>query len=88
MKPLRSKLLKVLLCVSLALALTSCSKEVVKYVKQPLVLSTEVTDPVVVDEYKPDTELVGYTLYLLGLVEQMNIDRVSVRNSVEVHNGR
>lgn len=51
-------------------------------------LSTEVTDPVVVREFTPDTELVGYTLYLLGLVEQMNTDRVTVRESVEVHNGR
>lgn len=59
-----------------------------KYVKQPLVLSTEVTDPVVVREFTPDTELVGYTLYLLGLVEQMNTDRATVRYSVEVHNGK
>lgn len=51
-------------------------------------LSTEVTDPVVVREFTPDTELVGYTLYLLGLVEQMNTDRVTVRESVEAHNGR
>ena len=63
-------------------------KEVVKYVKQPLVLSTELTDQVVVEQYQPDTDLVEYSLKLLGLVEQMNIDRDAVLRSVEVHNGK
>lgn len=59
-----------------------------KYERVPLVLSAEVTDPVLPPVYNPGDDLVKYTLVLLGKIEQMNTDRATVRKAVEVHNGK
>lgn len=68
--------------------MTSCAKPVVKYERVPFLLSNEVTDPVLVDEVTEKTDLVEYTLNLLGKVDQMNIDRQTVRKAVEAHNAK
>lgn len=49
-------------------------------------MPVELTEQVVVESYsgKTDIDLAKYTLYLLGLVESFNEDRVSV--AVIVHN--
>lgn len=67
--------------------MTSCSTEVVKYERVPLVLSSEVTDPVKPPLFQKDTDLVEYALQLLGDIEQMNQDRATVRKAVDAHNG-
>ena len=59
-----------------------------KYERVPLVLSSEVTDPVKPPLYTPDTDPVEYILWLLGSVEQMNADRATVRKAVDTHNGK
>lgn len=41
-----------------------------------------------VDEVTEKTDLVEYTLNLLGKVDQMNIDRQTVRKAVEAHNAK
>lgn len=51
-------------------------------------LQSNLTDPVIVEEFTPQTDLVEYTLGLLGKVEQMNVDRATVRKAVEVHNAK
>lgn len=51
-------------------------------------LQSSVTDPVVPDEFTPATDLVAYSLGLLGLIDKMNVDRQTVREAVEVHNGK
>ena len=58
-----------------------------KYERVPLVLSAEVTDPVLPPVYNPGDDLVKYTLVLLGSVEQMNHDRATVRKAIDTHNG-
>lgn len=59
-----------------------------KYVRTPLVVSSELTTPVLPPVFEKDTDLVAYTLVLLGMVEQMNTDRVTLGKSIEVHNGK
>lgn len=51
-------------------------------------LQSSLTDPVVPEEFTPDTDLVAYALGLLGDIDKMNIDRATVRKSVEAHNGQ
>ncbi len=51
-------------------------------------LQSSLTDPVVPDEFTPETDLVVYALGLLGDIDKMNIDRATVRKAVEVHNGK
>lgn len=58
-----------------------------KYERVPLVLSSEVTDPVKPPLFQKDTDLVEYALQLLGDIEQMNQDRATVRKAVDIHNG-
>lgn len=58
-----------------------------KYERVPLVLSSEVTDPVKPPLFEKDDDLVEYALQLLGDIEQMNQDRATVRKAVDAHNG-
>ena len=58
-----------------------------KYERVPLVLSSEVTDPVKPPLFEKDDDLVEYALQLLGDIEQMNQDRATVRKAVDTHNG-
>lgn len=51
-------------------------------------LQSSVTDPVVPEEFTPQTDLVVYALRLLGYIDKMNVDRATVREAVEVHNGK
>jgi hypothetical protein len=51
-------------------------------------LQSNLTDPVIVEEFTEKTDLVEYTLSLLGKVDQMNIDRATIRKAVEAHNGK
>lgn len=51
-------------------------------------LQSNLTDPVVPEEFTPQTDLVAYALGLLGQIDQMNVDRATVRQAVEVHNGK
>lgn len=48
----------------------------------------ELTEQVVIEEFTgTDTvDLTKYTLYLLGLVDGLNVDRATVRSIVEKHN--
>lgn len=85
--PLRNTRLPVLVSLLAMLTLTSCTREVVKYERVPLVLSSEVTDPVKPPLFQKDTDLVEYALQLLGDIEQMNQDRATVRKAVDTHNG-
>lgn len=57
-----------------------------RYETRPLVLSPELTNPVKPPLFQSDTDLVEYALQLLGDIEQMNHDRVTVRESIKVHN--
>lgn len=50
-------------------------------------LSSELTTPVLPPVFEQDTDLVEYTLVLLGMVEKMNTDRVTTRKSIDLHNG-
>lgn len=85
--PLRNTRLPVLVSLLAMLTLTSCTREVVKYERVPLVLSSEVTDLVKPPLFQKDTDLVEYALQLLGDIEQMNQDRATVRKAVDTHNG-
>ena len=87
MMPLSNTRLPVLVSLLALLTLTSCTKEVVKYERVPLVLSSEVTNPVKPPLYTPETDPVEYILWLLGSVEQMNHDRATVRKAIDTHNG-
>lgn len=51
-------------------------------------VSSELTTPVLPPVFEKDTDIVAYTLVLLGMVEQMNTDRVTLGKSIEVHNGK
>ncbi len=57
-----------------------------KYERTPLVVSSELTTPVLPPVFEKDTDLVEYTLVLLGMVEQMNEDRATVRKTIKIHN--
>ncbi|SGZ41915.1 hypothetical protein BN109_054 [Yersinia phage phi80-18] len=88
MRALRLLSNRVAVSLWLMILLSSCSSVPTKYVQAPLVMPVELTDKVVVDSYsgKTDVDLAEYTLYLLGLVEGFNEDRVSVQLIIENHN--
>lgn len=56
------------------------------YVREPLIVPTELTEQVKPDVYQPGTDLVEYALRLLGTIDRMNIDRHSVFKVLEAHN--
>lgn len=90
-KPPQKRLGQSIVAAALSLALLSltqgCSnKEVVKSEATPLYLPVSLTDKKKPPLFQSDTDLVEYSLELLGMVEQMNNDRQTVREAVDVHN--
>lgn len=51
-------------------------------------LQASLTEPRKPPLFEADTDLVEYSLDLLGLVESMNEDRATVREAVTLHNQR
>ena len=82
---LKSVVYTSLLCLSL-MTLSGCSRTQTVYVKEPLIVPTELTEQVKPDVYQPGEDLVPYALRLLLLIDQMNIDRYSVYKAIEAHN--
>lgn len=51
-------------------------------------MPTELTEPVVINEFDGSTtkDLTVYTLYLLGLIENMNTDRSTTKSIIQEFN--
>lgn len=70
----------------LTLSMTSCYSVQTKYVRQPFILQPELVQPVAPQTPVKGALVADYVVQLLGLIEQMNVDRAAVQEAVMVHN--